>query len=305
VGKTTGDEPVANARRGAFTVVELLIAVAIVALLAGITLPAIAAARAASAVAACKNNLKQIALACLGFEADRGRLPPGHRAWNDDDRLPFSGWPLSILPYLDLSQLHSAAVKAYAEVPFPAFNPPHTPLSTVVVAFACRSDSRMMSAHIGGDSALIVALTSYLGVSGTSSQAKDGLLYGGSTTRMTDISDGTSCTLMLGERPPSTDYRLGWWYAGFGIDGAGGCEMHLGVRETNSSGLYPSCPVGPYHFVPERFGNRCGHFHFWSPHNGGANFALADGSVHFLGYSADSRLVALATRAAGDSGELP
>ena len=46
-------------------------------------------------------------------------------------------------------------------------------------------------------------------------------------------------------------------------------------------------------------------FHFWSPHSGGANFALADGSVRFLAYSADPVLPALATRAGGESVAIP
>jgi prepilin-type processing-associated H-X9-DG protein len=45
-------------------------------------------------------------------------------------------------------------------------------------------------------------------------------------------------------------------------------------------------------------------FHFWSPHAGGANFAFADGSVHFLAYSAAPVMRALATRAGGDIASL-
>lgn len=51
--------------------------------------------------------------------------------------------------------------------------------------------------------------------------------------------------------------------------------------------------------------NFCSTFHFWSPHSGGANFAVADGSVWFLRYSADPILPAPATRAGGEAVELP
>jgi prepilin-type processing-associated H-X9-DG protein len=46
-------------------------------------------------------------------------------------------------------------------------------------------------------------------------------------------------------------------------------------------------------------------FHFWSPHPGGANFALADGSVRFLPYAANDVLPALATRAGGEVAAVP
>jgi prepilin-type processing-associated H-X9-DG protein len=57
--------------------------------------------------------------------------------------------------------------------------------------------------------------------------------------------------------------------------------------------------------MPGRFSNQCDMFHFWSPHPGGANFLLADGSVHFLSYSADPLLPALASRAGGETVGLP
>jgi prepilin-type processing-associated H-X9-DG protein len=52
-------------------------------------------------------------------------------------------------------------------------------------------------------------------------------------------------------------------------------------------------------------GNPCDLFHFWSLHPGEANFLLADGSVHFLRYEADPLLPALATRAGGETVQLP
>ena len=105
---------------------------------------------------------------------------------------------------------------------------------------------------------------------------------------------------MIGERPPSPDFWLGWWYASGSVDGSG--DTALGVREFNG-GTDPytvACPKGPYNFRPGKVIEQCDAFHFWSLHSGGANFAFADGSVRFLTYSADSVLPALATRAGGE-----
>ena len=79
--------------------------------------------------------------------------------------------------------------------------------------------------------------------------------------------------------------------------------MVIGARERNTSA--PRCGPGPYQFQPGDFKNQCDAFHFWSPHPGGANFAFADGSVHFLTYSADAILPALATRAGGEVATVP
>ena len=62
-----------------------------------------------------------------------------------------------------------------------------------------------------------------------------------------------------------------------------------------------NCPVGSnVGLQPGRLDNPCDQTHFWSLHPGGANFLFADGSVHFLYYSADRVLPALATRAGGE-----
>lgn len=134
---------------------------------------------------------------------------------------------------------------------------------------------------------------------------KDGVLYLDSAVRLADIRDGTSQTIAAGERPPSADLALGWWYAGWGQAKDGSGEMHLGVREMNNYARYSRCPTGPYHFVLGRIENRCDALHYWSLHVGGANFLFCDGSVRFIAYSTDDLLPALATRSAGDISTLP
>jgi prepilin-type processing-associated H-X9-DG protein len=82
--------------------------------------------------------------------------------------------------------------------------------------------------------------------------------------------------------------------------------MILGVREENVMPVtVGSCPPGTYSFGPGNFNNQCDMFHFWSPHSGGGHFLFADGSVHFLSYSAAPILPALASRAGGEAVQVP
>jgi prepilin-type processing-associated H-X9-DG protein len=81
--------------------------------------------------------------------------------------------------------------------------------------------------------------------------------------------------------------------------------MVLGVEEHNYTFRAPTCPKGPYLFGPGSLDNQCDMFHFWSLHNGGANFLFADGSVRFLPYSTVSLMPALASRAGGEPIQLP
>ncbi len=156
-----------------------------------------------------------------------------------------------------------------------------------------------------------MATTSYLGVNGTDWEAEDGIFYRDSATRFADIIDGTSNTLMIGERPPSPDFWYGWWYAGFGQQGTGSCDMLLGVRERKAPPLdgiknyLEDCPDGPYHFETGKPGRQCDTLHYWSYHPGGAIFGFADGSVRFLSYGADEVMPQLATIAGGEVATVP
>jgi len=80
----------------------------------------------------------------------------------------------------------------------------------------------------------------------------------------------------------------------------------LGAKELNWGGVYGgSCDTGFVPFGPGKIDDPCATFHFWSMRSGGAHFALCDGSVRFIRYSAADILPALATRAGGEVASVP
>jgi prepilin-type processing-associated H-X9-DG protein/prepilin-type N-terminal cleavage/methylation domain-containing protein len=298
--------PQHQARRSAMTLLELLIVLAITAILLGLLLAAVQQARVAAARLQCQNKLRQLGIALHHYHDTYRVLPPGHRSRLNPTGMQLSGWPLSILPYLEQTAVDVNARDAYSRASVPFVNPPHVGLATVLPAFNCPADDRIATPQFAPRSKIMVAFTSYLGVSGNDYSTHDGVLFQDSHVRFSDISDGLSNTLLLGERPPSKDFQFGWWYAGTGQRFTGSADMILGVREQNiTPGWFRLCPPGRYPFGLGRFDFQCSMFHFWSPHASGANFLFCDGSVHFLAYSAASILPALATRAGGEAISLP
>ncbi len=290
-----------NLKRNGFTLPELLVVIAIIAILIAILLPAVQKVRDASARIHCVNNLKQIALGSHSYHDFNRVLPIGMR-WNKGkDAWRYMSWLTQLLPHVEQGPLWNATTKAYQGTKNPAQNPPHTPISTVVASFGCPADGRMFSMQFASRDKIYVALTSYVGVSGLDYATYDGVFLQDRAIDLLTVTDGTSNTLMIGERPASPDNQFGWWYACAGQLNTGSADMILGVREKNLMLVTAgSCPPGTYSFAPGDFSNQCDMFHFWSPHSGGANFAFADGSVRFLSYSAASIMPALASRAGGE-----
>ncbi len=284
----------------AFTMVELLVVIGILAVLMGLLVPAVQKVRDAAARVQCAHNLRQLGLAAHHYHDAYGGFPPGM----DTRPSQFaSSWLTKVLPYLEQETLWSQAQRAYGQSSWPLNNPPHMGLATVVPAFACPSDSRVLRIQVAQREGITVALTSYLGVEGRDLKTRDGVLFRDSGVRIADIRDGTANTLFAGERPPSSDLQFGWWYAGLGQDRTGSGDMVLGAVEQNLSPFTATsvCPTGTYSYGPGSLNNVCDLFHFWSLHSGqGANFLVADGSVRFVGYSAARLLPALATRAGGE-----
>lgn len=293
-------------RSRGFTLIELLVVIGIVAVLMGLLLSAVQKVRGAAARTQCQNTARQLGLALHMHHDARHALPPGHRSPAHSARMPYSGWCVAVLPYLEQLALASRAEAAFRANPN-AFSP-HPDLNTVVPAFLCPADGRVTTAQTSARTKNVVAFTSFLGVGGRDAvTARDGVLYQDSAVRFADVTDGTSSTLLLGERPPSADFQFGWWYAGAGQQLTGSADLVLGVREPNLQPIASGSECGPgrYPFGPASgFNDQCGMFHFWSPHAGGANFVFADGSVRFVAYSADPLMPALASRAGGETANL-
>src|SRR5262245_12960386 len=99
--------------RPGITLIELLVSIGIIAVLIGLLLSAVQKVRAAVARVQCQNNMRQLGIALHQLhDADRA-LPPGHRSARHPDRMRFSGWTLSILPYIEQQPLHAQARAAY------------------------------------------------------------------------------------------------------------------------------------------------------------------------------------------------
>ncbi len=338
-------------RRSGFTLIELLVVIAIIGILIALLLPAVQKVREAANRTKCQNDLKQIGLALHSYHDNNGYLPPGVDG-SDPPSSGRPGasnyywgwsWMARLLPYVEQDNLYRQAdnfARTVSDNPWTKGTPAGNPgLRTALQIWQCPSDDRVYLAQYvpgqvgkgGGGETLDVAFTSYLGVSGLHSfnpggsrtpvwnegalhSYKPGTSYDSLKTKFSDISDGLSNTLFVGERPPSKDLVFGWWFAGAGEPNASGNDLSgasdvvLGVREQNY--VYGTCPRTDSHFMPGDLNNDCDQFHFWSLHPGGANFLMGDGSVHFYNYSIDdgsptSVMVALATRAGGEAVEAP
>jgi prepilin-type N-terminal cleavage/methylation domain-containing protein/prepilin-type processing-associated H-X9-DG protein len=305
-----------QARRQGFNLIELLVVIGVMGLLLGLLLPAVQSAREAAARVSCENNLKQIGLAAGNFDASHGNLPPSSVDMRTILPVQYRGsgvelnWQVLLLPYIEQDALWQRTLEAYTITLNSSTNPPHIGLATVIPVYACPSDGRVMN-PITDNEGYTAAYGSYQGVSAGTGKtnpsqpflilpANDGAMRLGQGVRFAEITDGTSQTLLIGERPPAGRYLAGAWYT----------TWEAGRYDDYSYGRYPAMAVywpfgvghcrGPFYFGPGRISNPCDFNHFWSLHPGGAHFLFADGSVHFLPYSAASVMVPLATRAGGE-----
>lgn len=293
-------------RRGSgFTLIELLVVLAVIAVLISLLLPAIQQAREAARRTQCQNNLRQIGLALHNYHDQFTVFPPG---WIGVDEATYApdvyglngwGWASRVLPQLDQAPLFNK-LNSLISIEEPVNAPPRSiPLSVL----RCPSDvgptdwtavEPPRSGHVGD--LLTVATSNFVANFGSKSTdvcehyvvgevcSSDGVFYHNSSTRIAEITDGTSHTLLVGER--MTLERDQWYSTWSGVV-YGGQDAIV-------------CILGTAEFPPN---SRVHHFaNFSSYHTGGAQLLFADGSAKFVSSNIDDALFrSLSTRAGGET----
>jgi prepilin-type N-terminal cleavage/methylation domain-containing protein/prepilin-type processing-associated H-X9-DG protein len=296
--------PRARRRSPGFTLIELLVVIAIIAILIGLLLPAVQKVREAAARMKCSNNLKQLSLGMHNFHDAYNVFPycrTGGHEWDNTWAvilLPFieqgplySTWFSNPLPGLDGPQIASASPRiAINDVRFNrAIRAQSAPLSNTVPIYFCpsRRNPQVCQAPMGNN--LVGACSDYAVVGGDNTlntgafHINDGYGVG---IKITDITDGSSNTLLIGEKHLQP--------IDLGQGKNDGCvysasPSSLTFRQAGS--LHPLA-LGPTD-------NQNGQFGSW--HTAVSNFAFADGHVAALSTSiSGTTLGYLATRAGGE-----
>jgi prepilin-type N-terminal cleavage/methylation domain-containing protein/prepilin-type processing-associated H-X9-DG protein len=279
--------------RRAFTLIELLVVIAIIGVLTSLLLPAVQAAREASRRMSCSNRLRQVALAVHNYEAAFSVMPPGsyHTAPHE-----FSwGMAAYLLPFLeeaaafesiDFSNPHCGDhIRSLQDRG--ANDPSSQPITTLLCPSDFMSERSLLSGPNGplpfsGDCGLLFP-ANYLGMAGSNDPNitgsyggcggmldGNGMMYSRSFRRFRDVLDGTSNTMLVGER--AIPHDLGW---GWPMCGGHECEHYV----SSTLGLLQGNHNPSEYFIHVQ--------HFWSWHPGGCHISMVDGSVKFLTYSVD------------------
>ena len=271
-------------RRTAFTLIELLVVIAIIAILIALLVPAVQKVRAAASRTECRNNLKQIGLALHGYHDRIKVLPPGYTSGVNkagDDTGPGWGWAAHLLD--DLEQGNLKRQIQFSKDIKNAGNA--TPRQQVLQLFRCPSDDFILPFVPDGVTTKI-GPSNYVAIFGNNEIEDDpgagnGLFFRNSRIRMNGIPDGTSNTLMIGERS-SNLAKSSWVGSVTGADEAQALCLGSADHPPNDASAHPE--------------------DFWSKHDQGVNFLFADGSVRNIGNGVRPSIYqALATRAGNEA----
>ena len=194
-------------RRRAFTLVELLVVIAVIGMLMAVLLPAIQIVMEGARRIQCQNNLKQIGIATRGFEATNDYLPAGlvSKQYPPVPNHPYTFFRWSalaqILPYLEQQntrELLDTTLPLYMPGPgYPISEFNKNGVSQILPMFLCPSDREArVDSRFGPTNYAFCAGT---GINGGTPFDTDGVFYVNSATKSTDIIDGTSHTILVSE----------------------------------------------------------------------------------------------------------
>ncbi len=296
--------PARNAVQTGFTLVELLVVIAIVGALVALLLPAVQAARESSRRSICQNNLRQVGVAVLNFESQRGKFPPG-KLWSRprDDPSTFDySWSSILLDYVEQQQLHDLI-----DFSIPLTDPVNLPATSIVLPiYLCPSTSRIEE-HRDADGRLInlsgqagegLGCIDYLGISGPAKDKKNptsnvdygsqrGILLGTKglpdgkqlteppTVTIGKITDGLSNTICIVE------------CTGRGVDIKKSGKLSLNGAWASGSNISHINKGVNTHEPPKAWEDE----RIFSEHPGGAHSLACDGSVHFLSDELDPTII--------------
>lgn len=276
-------------RQRGFTLIELLVVIAIIAILVALLLPAVQQAREAARRTQCKNNLKQLGIAMHNYHDTYKVFPMGwigvEAGVADVEGGSGFGWATHLLPFCDQAPIYNQF-----DFNLDITDAAHTDAILFDInVHRCPSDNGPTSWTIQDDATgtidlATLATANYVGSFGTteidecettpagSNCEGDGFFGQNSSLRIRDIKDGTSNTLMLGERKSDINASPQWMSTWVGSVPGG--QEHL-ARFLGVADHTPNHPNS--HF--EDYSSR---------HEGGAQFCLGDGSVRFVSEAIDS-----------------
>lgn len=286
-------------KNGGFTLIELLTVLTIIGVLVGLLLPAVQASREASRRVECQNKVRQVALAAINLESVLKRFPTSR------ERNPFIHWHRTLLPNLEQQPLYDQISESLLRSQWFNLEEIRLPVSI----YQCPSSPTFGMLHETSYSGVKIATTHYIGVTGRAESTEDGMFLpwdGGSKPRgrrFRDVTDGSSNTFLIGERPVNYRPLLGAWLGSqeYGHDAIGVNEF-VPLTYYIAPGVVDgrNCPESK--FGPGSLTDPCSELHHWSLHHGGAHFAFVDGHSQFLSYASDIQvLIALSTISGGES----
>jgi prepilin-type N-terminal cleavage/methylation domain-containing protein len=309
-----------NIRRG-FTLIELLVVIAIIAVLIALLLPAVQQAREAARRTQCKNSLKQIGLAMHNYHDTFGSFPPGYitkqdcnasaAAWPacNQGELGLWSWGASILPFVEQGNLTNLlqigtisldqalaipAARAALQTPLPVYLCPSDP-GPSLNDYASPTDQYDFRVTPDGTTMVQIARSNYVMMANAWDSttppvyaAQYGKPHGmgsaNSSVRIGAVTDGTSNTILVGER--SYMYKQANKVGGanaLGFSAATNLQNASYARKGNGMAA-----IGiTYNGINAIVGGEHDVRGFSSNHVGGAQFLLADGSVHFISENID------------------